>query len=131
MSYEAFYQQFYKNRYVIFISYSLKENSSNIIDPIVNYLKTLERGRVSTVNMKEIKNLVLDSDTLEFLAYIHRGRKPMLFQTLNFKIRTQQELHSNIIFFDSEPRILISAAWVTLEDSGHHNRLLQYVPKSY
>ena len=81
--------------------------------------------------MKEVKDLALNPDTLEFLAYLHGGRKPMPFQTLNFKVGTQQELHSDVLFFDSEPRGLMAAAWVALEDTTDYNRPLQFIPKSH
>ena len=71
MAYKQLYQLFRENGWVTFTSCFLRGNSTQVIDPIVEYLKKLDRSRASTVNMKEVKDLALDEDTLEFLAYLH------------------------------------------------------------
>ena len=133
-NYKEMYQHFHEHGWVTFTSCSLKKNSKNVIDPIIDYLNSKQYGdkrRVNTIDMKEVKDLALDPDTLEFLAYIHGGRKPMPTQTLNFKIGTEQALHSDVIFFDSEPRSLMAAAWVAMEDMSDDNGPLRFIPKSH
>ena len=80
--------------------------------------------------MKEVKDVAFDLDTLEFLEYLH-GRQAYPFQTLNFKVGTQQPLHSDLIFFDSEPRILMAAVWLALEYATDDNGPLVFIPKSH
>ena len=133
VNYKELYNHFHEYGWVTFTSCSLKENSEKILDPIIHYLQNEygDKTRVNTIKMKEVKDLALDPDTLEFLAYLHGGRRPLPTQTLNFKLGTQQELHSDVVFFDSEPRALVAAAWVALEDMSDDNGPLRFIPKSH
>ena len=65
---------------------------------------------------------------MEFLEYLHGGRRLFPYQTLNFPKGTQQPLHSDLVHFDTSPRTLMTAAWVALEDMNPDNGPLQFVP---
>lgn len=65
--------------------------------------------------------------TLEFLY----ERKPIPFQTINFKIGSNQPLHSDVIHFTSEPPGWTVGVWVALEEMDGDNGTLKYVPKSH
>jgi ectoine hydroxylase-related dioxygenase (phytanoyl-CoA dioxygenase family) len=58
------------------------------------------------------------------------GRKPLPFQTLNFKMPTQQRAHSDTIHFNSKPGGFMAGVWVALEDMDMDNGPLFYHPGS-
>ena len=58
------------------------------------------------------------------------GRKPLPFQTLNFKMPTQQRAHSDTIHFNSKPPGFMAGVWVALEDMDMDNGPLFYHPGS-
>ena len=58
------------------------------------------------------------------------GRKPLPFQTLNFKMPTQQKAHSDTIHFNSKPPGFMGGVWVALEDMDMDNGPLFYFPGS-
>ena len=59
------------------------------------------------------------------------GRKPRPFQTLNFRVGTQQATHSDTIHFNSMPTGWLCAAWVALEDIDMDNGPVVYYPGSH
>ena len=58
------------------------------------------------------------------------GRQPFAFQTLNFPVGTQQDLHSDAVHFHSEPPGFMCGVWVALEDIHPESGPLEYVPGS-
>ncbi len=46
------------------------------------------------------------------------GRRPLPFQTLNFRIGSEQKTHADNYHFNSEPEDLLCGVWVALEDIG-------------
>ena len=44
------------------------------------------------------------------------GRIPFPFQTLNFRIGTEQATHSDMVHFNSEPERFMCGVWIALED---------------
>jgi hypothetical protein len=66
-------------------------------------------------------------DTLELLY----DRKPIPFQTLNFRYGTQQRAHSDTIHFSSLPARFMCGAWVALEDITEENGPVFYYPGSH
>ena len=127
-SYGDLYHKFHDDGYVVFTSCSL---NASILDPVATYTARIKEDRQSNVNNKDIKALSVDLDTLEFLEFLHGGRRAFPFQTLNFPRGTQQPLHSDLIHFDSMPRTLMAASWVALEDMNHDNGPLRFFPKSH
>lgn len=59
------------------------------------------------------------------------GRRPIPFQTLNFRRGTGQPLHADLIHFDSVPSGWVCAAWVALEDITDDQGPVEYVPGSH
>ncbi len=66
---------------------------------------------------------------LEVLEALYR-RKPFPFQTLNFRIGSEQKTHSDKAFFDSIPHGYMCGVWVALEDVDESNGPLHYYPGS-
>jgi hypothetical protein len=58
------------------------------------------------------------------------GRRPLPFQTLSFKMPTQQRAHSDTIHFNSKPGGFMAGVWVALEDTDMDNGPLFYHPGS-
>jgi hypothetical protein len=59
------------------------------------------------------------------------GRQPLPFQTLNFRMGTQQKVHSDTIHFNSIPSGFMCGVWVALEDIDMDNGPLVFYPGSH
>lgn len=57
-------------------------------------------------------------------------RKPRPFQTLNFRVGTEQAPHSDTLHFNSKPPGYMCGVWVALEDIDKDNGPLVYYPGS-
>lgn len=79
---------------------------------------------------EHVKTVALQKDILSFLSFAY-GRKPLPFQTLNFKFGTQQCLHSDLIHFSSIPRRYMCGIWVAFENLDPENGPLQYCEGSH
>ena len=76
-----------------------------------------------------VKELACFPQVLELLKLLYE-REPVPFQTLNFKVGTQQKAHSDTIHFSSLPAKFMCAVWVALEDITEENGPLFYYPGS-
>ena len=65
------------------------------------------------------------------LLQIAYGRPPFAFQTLNFRVGTQQHTHSDAIHFHSVPERFMCGVWVALEDITQAAGPLAYLPGSH
>lgn len=65
------------------------------------------------------------------LLEIAYGRPPFAFQTLNFKVGTEQNIHSDTIHFHSEPERFMCGVWTALEDISEESGPLTYFPGSH
>lgn len=79
---------------------------------------------------KEVLGLCKHPKLLSTLEFLY-GRSPRPFQTINFKIGSNQPLHSDVIHFDTSPSHWVAACWVSLEDMDDFNGTLVYVPGSH
>ncbi|MBF6212198.1 phytanoyl-CoA dioxygenase family protein [Nocardia puris] len=79
---------------------------------------------------EQVRALALAPEVLETLAYLF-GRRPLPFQTLNFRYGTQQRLHSDASHFNSDPVGFVAAVWVALEDITEDNGPVVYYPGSH
>lgn len=126
--YKDLYDEFHLKGVVIFESCSLKKNKTRVLDPARAFTANLTEQRRNSAKEKAVKLLAVDPDTLEFMEYLHAGRRIFPYQTLNFPHGSEQPLHSDLIHADTSPRTLLSAAWVALEDMNANNGPLRYVP---
>ncbi len=67
---------------------------------------------------------------LDLLQVLY-GREAFPFQTLNFRIGSQQRAHSDTIHFSSLPAKFMCGVWVALEDVTEDNGPLFYYPGSH
>lgn len=77
-----------------------------------------------------VKKIANAPRVLEVLENLYR-RKPFPFQTLNFRIGSEQKTHSDTAFFDSIPHNFMCGVWVALEDVDESNGPLHYYPTSH
>ena len=78
---------------------------------------------------ESVKSVSCDKKVLEILEMLY-DRTPMPFQTLNFKVGSQQRAHSDTIHFSSIPAKYMCGVWVALEDITPDNGAVFYYPKS-
>jgi ectoine hydroxylase-related dioxygenase (phytanoyl-CoA dioxygenase family) len=76
------------------------------------------------------KELAIYPAILETLELLY-GRPAVPFQTLNFKVGTQQRAHSDTIHFSSLPARYMCGVWVALEDITEENGPVFYCPGSH
>jgi hypothetical protein len=79
---------------------------------------------------QKVLDLARHPKVLEKLEFLY-GRKPLPFQTINFRHSSNQPLHSDTIHFNSLPNKWMCGVWVALEDTNLRTGTLQYVPKSH
>jgi ectoine hydroxylase-related dioxygenase (phytanoyl-CoA dioxygenase family) len=78
---------------------------------------------------EHVKEIAVSPRILQILEVLY-GRKPIPFQTLNFRVGSQQRTHSDIIHFDSIPYGYMAGVWTALEDVDLRNGPLHYYPTS-
>ena len=76
-----------------------------------------------------VRQIALAPRVIEILRLLY-GREPVPFQTLNFRVGSQQRTHSDIIHFDCLPYGFMCGVWVALEDVDRRNGPLHYYPSS-
>lgn len=77
-----------------------------------------------------VKRLALHPRLLQAVWKV-TGKRPLPFQTLNFRYGTQQALHQDSIHFDAEPGGHMVGTWVALENIRSDAGPLLVVPGSH
>ncbi len=77
-----------------------------------------------------VKELACHPKIMDTLKMLYE-REPVPFQTLNFKVGTQQKAHSDTLHFSSLPARYMCGVWVALEDIMEDNGPLFYYPGSH
>lgn len=78
----------------------------------------------------QVKALALSPPVLSVLEDLY-GRRPLPFQTVNFRIGSQQKAHADALHFDSKPEGLMCGVWVALEDIDMGNGPVVFYPGSH
>ena len=92
--------------------------------------RTVERIQDAWRQEPAVKAIARAPVVLETLAELH-GRTPLPFQTLNFRVGTQQRIHSDTVHFNSDPAGRMCGVWVALEDIDEYNGAVVYYPGSH
>lgn len=79
---------------------------------------------------EHVRSIATAPRVLELLGILY-GRDPIPFQTLNFRVGSQQRTHSDIIHFDSIPYGYMAGVWTALEDVDLRNGPLHYYEASH
>lgn len=78
----------------------------------------------------DVREIAINESILQLLTRLY-GRKCFPFQTLNFRIGTQQHIHSDAVHFNCHPERFMCGVWVALEDITPENGPLKYHPGSH
>ena len=82
------------------------------------------------VMSESVRAIALAPKVLELLRSAY-GREPRPFQTINFRMGSQQRPHSDAMHFNSEPPGMMCGIWVALEDIDLERGPLVYYPGSH
>ena len=77
-----------------------------------------------------VKEIARAPAVLDLLREFY-GREPLPFQTLNFRVGTQQAPHADAFHFNSDPPGFMCGVWVALEDIDEASGPLVYFPGSH
>ncbi|AWG31194.1 phytanoyl-CoA dioxygenase family protein [Burkholderia cenocepacia] len=89
-------------------------------------------GRIQDawINDPDVKEIAANRQILDLLGRLY-GRPAFPFQTLNFRVGTQQKLHTDAVHFSSIPQRFMCGVWVALEDISPEAGPLHLVPGSH
>ena len=77
-----------------------------------------------------VRGLAIAPQITRVLSMLY-GRRPVPFQTLNFKFGSQQRAHADAVHFSGIPGRFMCGVWVALESVGPDNGPLFYHPGSH
>lgn len=91
----------------------------------------IRHGRLQDAwqELAAVANIATTPRILDLLQMLYQ-RDPIPFQTLNFRVGTQQRAHSDTIHFNTMPHGFMCGVWVALEDTDADNGPLFYYPGS-
>jgi hypothetical protein len=95
-------------------------------------IKRRNEQRIQDLWLKcdSVKELACFPEIIRLLEMLY-GRKALPFQTLNFRVGSQQQAHSDTIHFSSLPAKFMCGVWVALEDITIENGPVFYCPGSH
>ncbi|MBK7039642.1 MAG: phytanoyl-CoA dioxygenase family protein [Bacteroidetes bacterium] len=130
-------KQYDENGYAVlkqFVPESIVDEINEAID------EGLKNGRYEFVNKTKImfafhtlpalKKVGTDKKLMELLDVLIDG-KAVLFQSINFKMGSEQHTHSDSIHMTTYPLGGLLGVWIALEDIGEDNGPLHYYPGSH
>jgi ectoine hydroxylase-related dioxygenase (phytanoyl-CoA dioxygenase family) len=79
---------------------------------------------------EHVKGLARSAPVLSLLQELY-GRLPLPFQTINFRIGSQQRAHSDALHFSSKPEGFMCGVWVALEDVDERSGPVVFYPGSH
>lgn len=77
-----------------------------------------------------VRKIAVSDVVLDKLRLLYQ-REPVPFQTLSFKVGTQQATHSDMVHFNSIPQRFMCGVWIAMEDITADNGPLHYYPGSH
>lgn len=79
---------------------------------------------------EDVKAIASNHNILNLLSRLY-GRRAFPFQTLNFPVGTEQNLHSDSVHFSSQPERFMCGVWLAMEDISQEAGPLRYCPGSH
>lgn len=79
---------------------------------------------------EDVRAIAANPAILNLLSRLY-GRRAFPFQTLNFPVGTQQEVHADAVHFSSLPERFMCGVWVAMEDVPAEAGPLFYAPGSH
>ncbi|MRS61543.1 phytanoyl-CoA dioxygenase [Larkinella terrae] len=129
---ERIVTQFAEEGFVVFdpeIDESILDQALEQLEPKHLAVKD-DRIQDAWKDVEAVKQIATAPKVLDVLRMLYR-REPIPFQTLNFKLGTQQRTHSDSMHFHSIPQRFMCGVWVALEDVRNDNGPLHYYPGSH
>ncbi len=125
-------QKFSNDGYVIFDHEipSFEEKVDRIQNELAPAFAKGNRVQDAWRENPDIRALAIAPKVLRILELLYH-RKPIAFQTLNFRKGSEQKTHSDTLHFHSVPRKFLAAAWIPLEDVDEKNGPLHVYPGSH
>jgi hypothetical protein len=95
-------------------------------------VKTVGERRVQDAwtDDEDVRAIAANQAVIDLLSKLY-GRRAFPFQTLNFPVGTQQEVHSDSVHFSSLPERFMCGVWLAMEDIGPDSGPLFYYPGSH
>lgn len=115
------------------VSSDVVEQITSEVSPLYDDEQAVAQRRVQDAWAKgcsSVLALATHPRVLETLQFLY-DRRPIPFQTLNFKWGTQQRGHADSIHFSCLPSGYMCGVWVALEDTDAGNGPLFYYPGSH
>jgi hypothetical protein len=78
----------------------------------------------------DVRSVAANAGVVSLLTKLY-GRPAFPFQTLNFPVGTQQDAHSDIVHFSSQPEKFMCGVWLAMEDIHSDAGPLFYFPGSH
>ena len=79
---------------------------------------------------EDVRGIAANQTVIDLLSKLY-GRKAFPFQTLNFPVGTQQDIHSDAVHFSSLPERFMCGVWLAMEDVRPEAGPLFYYPGSH
>ena len=79
---------------------------------------------------EDVRAIAANQGIIDLLGKLY-GRTAFPFQTLNFPVGTQQDVHSDSVHFSSLPERFMCGVWLAMEDVGPDAGPLFYYPGSH
>lgn len=79
---------------------------------------------------EDVRAIAANQVVLDLISKLY-GRRAFPFQTLNFPVGTQQEVHSDSVHFSSLPERFMCGVWLAMEDIEANAGPLFYYPGSH
>lgn len=104
--------------------------SVDFADPAAN--KTAGERRIQDAWSfdEDVRAIATNSSIIALLGKLY-GRPAFPFQTLSFPVGTQQDAHSDMVHFSSQPEKFMCGVWVAMEDVAADAGPLFYYPGSH
>jgi phytanoyl-CoA hydroxylase len=83
------------------------------------------------IHVSKLLNDIGNDDRLKEVLSALLGGNPILFQSINFLMGSEQETHSDSIHMTTYPLGGLLGVWIALEDITEENGPLHYYPKSH
>ena len=129
---EQFVRYYAEHGYVIFEPKipNFNQLADQIISDVKDKFTDPKRLQDAYSFSEAAKSLAGTQDILDKLRLLYQ-RNPFPFQTLNFRVGTEQPTHSDTVHFHSVPFRFMCGVWVALEDIDNFNGPLHYFPGSH
>jgi ectoine hydroxylase-related dioxygenase (phytanoyl-CoA dioxygenase family) len=92
--------------------------------------RTERRVQDAWVVSDSVKAIAEEPAVLALLSDLY-GRRPIPWQTLNFRIGSEQAAHSDAMYFNSDPSGFMCGVWIALEDIDRTCGPVVYYPGSH